>query len=155
MRVRFQKQNRGIALIIVMIVIVILATLAGGFAYSMKVETKLARNSSFESDMEMLGRAGVEMARYALAMQARDPSQPYTGLNQKWAGGPASTNEIHADVQLEHYQLPQGEFSVKIEDMERKFNLSMIREGNTLILERALELIGADATDVSTIVDSY
>src|SRR4051812_36275386 len=156
MRIRFQSRNRGIALIIVMIVIIILATLAGGFAYSMKVETKLARNSLFESDMEILGRAGVEMARYALTMQARDPTQQgYIALNQKWAGGPAGTNEVHQDVQLEHYELEQGEFSVHIEDMERKFNLAAIREGNSLILERALELIGVDATEVTTIVDSY
>ena len=36
----------GIALIIVMISITVLAILAGGFAYSMKVETKLARNAN-------------------------------------------------------------------------------------------------------------
>jgi general secretion pathway protein K len=147
--------ERGIALIIVMIVIIILAALAGGFAYSMKVETRLARNSSFDSDMEMLGHSGVELGRYVLAMQLRDPEQGrYIALNQKWAGG-ASTNELLADIEMEHNQLGPGEFSVHIEDMERKFNLSMIREGNSEILERALELIGADAADVTTIVDSY
>ena len=38
-----RSKQRGIALIIVMIVIIVLAVLAGGFAYSMKVETRLAR----------------------------------------------------------------------------------------------------------------
>ena len=157
MRIQFHWGNRGIAMIIVMIVIVILAVLAGGFAYSMKVETRLARNSSFESEMELLGRSGVEKARYALGMQLRVPEQgAYSALNQQWAGGPAGTNELLIDIQLQHCQLPQGEYSVlKIEDMERKFNLSAIREGNSIIFERALELIGVDATDVTTIVDSY
>ena len=43
---RFTQQ--GIALIIVMISIFVLGMLAGGFAYSMKVETKLARNGNSE-----------------------------------------------------------------------------------------------------------
>ena len=155
MRLNCHNRERGIALVIVMIVIIILATLAGGFAYSMKVETKLARNSSFDADMEMLGRSGVELGRYVLAMQLRIPEQgAYTALNQKWAGG-SSTNELLMDIEMEHNEMGPGEFSVHIEDMERRFNLSMIREGNSQVLERALDLIGADAADVTTIVDSY
>ena len=56
----------GIAMIIVMLVIVVLSVLAGGFAYTMKVETRLAANNAYESDMEWLGRSGVELARYAI-----------------------------------------------------------------------------------------
>jgi type II secretory pathway component PulK len=149
--------RRGIALIIVMIVIIVLATLAGGFAYSMKVETRLARNASFDSDMESLGRSGVELARYVLAMQLRVPQQgAYTALNQKWANGPAGTNELLIGIELEGNQLGIGEFSIRIVDMERKFNLSAIRdERNSMIFERALQMIGVDPVDVSTIVDSY
>ncbi|MCX6881604.1 MAG: hypothetical protein NTV12_03710, partial [Verrucomicrobia bacterium] len=69
------RKDRGIAIIIVMIVIVVLSVLAGGFAYTMKVETKLARNSSYESDMEFLGRSGVELGRYVLAMQLGLPGE--------------------------------------------------------------------------------
>lgn len=150
------SSRRGIAMIIVMIVIVILATLAGGFAYSMKVETKLARNASFDSDMELLGRSGVELARYILAMQLRIPQQgAYSALNQLWAGGPASTNELLIDISLEHNQLGPGEFSIKMVDLERKYNLAIIREGNSAVLQKALEMIGVDTADISTIVDSY
>src|SRR5438093_4939022 len=42
----------GIALIIVLVIIVALGILAGGFAYTMKVETKLARNASFDVEFE-------------------------------------------------------------------------------------------------------
>jgi len=152
------RGRRGIALIIVMIVIIVLATLAAGFGYSMKVETRLARNASFDSDMENLGRSGVEFARYVLAMHLRvpPPQGAYTALNQKWANGPASTNELLETIQLEHNQLGLGEFSVRIVDMERKFNLSAIRdERYSPVFQRALEMIGVDAIDISTIVDSY
>jgi general secretion pathway protein K len=146
----------GIALIIVMIVIVTLATLAAGFAYSMKVETKLARNSTFEADMELLGRSGVELGRYVLGLQLGIPQEgSYAALNQKWAGGPGGTNELLMDIHLENNQLGAGTFSVHIVDMERKFNLAAIREGNTAILESALEKLGVDVTDQPVIIDSY
>jgi general secretion pathway protein K len=148
--------QNGIALVIVMIVIVLLSVLAGGFAYSMKVETKLARNSTFESDMELLGRSGVELARWVLTQELRvpGPEGQYTALNQTWAGG-YSTNELLADVQLQDVELGIGKFSIRIIDMERKFNLSAVFEGNVDILQRALELIGVDAADLTTIIDSY
>ena len=44
---------------IVMIVIISLSLLAMGFVMSMKVETRLARNSQLRPDMDWLGRSGV------------------------------------------------------------------------------------------------
>jgi general secretion pathway protein K len=157
MTIRLQSKPRGIALIIVMIVVIVLAVLAGGFAYSMKVETRLARNSSFDADMENLGRSGVELARYILAMHLRVPIQgAYTALNQKWANGPASTNELLVEINLDNNPLGPGVFSLRMVDMESKFNLSIIRdERYSTILQRALEMIGVDAQDVTLITESY
>ncbi|HVK58605.1 MAG TPA: helix-hairpin-helix domain-containing protein [Candidatus Kapabacteria bacterium] len=153
------SRRRGIALIIVMIVIVMLAVLAGGFAYSMKVETRLARNSSFDADMENLGRSGVEYARWILAEQLREtnPEQrAYTGLNQKWADGPANTNEPLVHVDMNYNELPPGIFSMRITDMERKFNLSSIRDERfSPVLQRALETLGAETIQTTEIVESY
>src|SRR3954464_15310291 len=133
MRIPPPRHDRGIAMIIVMLVIVVLSVLAGGFAYSMKVETKLARNTSWESDMEWLGRSGVELGKYALAMQLTlpPPESMYTGLNQFWAGAPPSpTNEVFFGMSLKDVQLGDGKFTVSIVDMERKFNLSAVTEAN-------------------------
>src|SRR5881296_2962374 len=102
MRISTQTSPQGIALIIVMIVIIVLGILAGGFAYSMRVETTLARRANFDPDLEWLGRSGVEMGRYILAQQMTVPNEPYDSLNQKWAGGPGSiysmTNEVLAQI---------------------------------------------------------
>ncbi|MBI3192749.1 MAG: hypothetical protein HYZ36_08795, partial [Pedosphaera parvula] len=68
MTIRTSHSRQGIALILVMMVIFVLGILAGGFAYSMKVETKLARNAGDESELEWLGRSGVELARYVLGI---------------------------------------------------------------------------------------
>src|SRR3954469_19832300 len=158
MRFNPPRQDRGIALIIVMMVILVLAVLAGGFAYSMKVETRLSRNTAWESDMEWLGRSGVELGKYCLAMHLASPppENSYAGLNQLWAGGPPNpTNEILANINLKDVPLGPGKLTVTIQDLERKFNLSAITEANPGILERALLLVGADSSDIPTITDSY
>lgn len=159
MTLRAQHRSQaGIALIIVMMMIVVFATLAGGFAYSMKVETKLARNTGWESDMEWLGRSGVELGKYVLAQQLASPPPDamYSALNQVWAGGPGNpTNEVLMDIRLKDVELGPGKFSVSIVDQERKFNLSAVNQANPAVMERALMLIGVESGDVQTIIDSY
>ena len=141
-------------MIIVMLVIVVLGLLAAKLAYSMRVEMKLARNVDSESDLEWLGRSGVELARYVLAQQLNIPAEAgFTALNQKWAGGPGGTNELLADISLENNQLGRGRYSVKIIDLERKMNINFaIANGETI--KQALRLMGVDSFDASTVVDS-
>jgi general secretion pathway protein K len=128
--------------------------LAGAFAYSMKVESKLAANSNHQADLEWLGRSGVEYARWILALQMSVPQEPYDALNQKWAGGPgslATSNSPLADISLDNFHLGDGTFSIKITDLERKVN---VNTADGPILQQALQVIGADATDIPTISDS-
>ena len=149
MKIKLQSHRRGIALIIVMIVIAILAVLAGNFAASMKVETMLARNASFDSEFEWLGRSGIEVARGVLS----EVKDPYIALNQKWAGGLGDTNGAFADADLHHFPVGDtGRFlDIEIEDQERYFNINVADE---VILHQALTLIGVDAAQQPTIVDS-
>jgi general secretion pathway protein K len=146
-----RKGATGFALVMVLIVITVLGLLAGAFAYSMKVETRLARNASSESELEWLGRSGVELARYFLAESAR---QPFTALNQLWAGGPGGpteTNSILAGLSLLHNKLGAGTFSVRIKDLERKLNINM---ADKQILQQALLVMQVDAADSALVVDS-
>jgi type II secretory pathway component PulK len=145
----FDSSSRsGIALIIVMISITVLSILAAGFAYSMKVETKLAQNSNSEQELYWLGRSGVEYARYILAAQMAISAEPYDSLNQIWAGGPggvASTNSVLADIQMSDVPLGNGKFSIKIVDLERKVNINTANED---MLEQAFRLVGVDAGEI-------
>ncbi len=152
MKILVHNNSRGIALIIVMIVILALGVLAGGFAYSMKVETKLARNASFESDLEWLGKSGVELGRYVLCQTLQIYTEPWDSLNQKWAGGPMGTNDALAEINLEDNALGAGNFSVRIIDLERKFNVNNASEE---VWFRALRQVGSDPNAVSTIYDSF
>jgi general secretion pathway protein K len=145
-----QSQQRGIALIIVMLVIAVLSVLAAGFAYSMRVETKLARNAQHEAEMLWLAWSGVELGRYVLGQQLTIPGeQTFTALNQVWAGGPGGTNELLAQIQLENIPLGAGHITVRIEDLERTFNINF---ANVDILERALELVGVDLLDSGNLI---
>lgn len=156
MRLRI-KSNReqGIALMIVLIVIMVLGVLAGGFAYSMRVETKLAGNSNFEGDLEWIGRSGVEFARYILVQHLNVMNEPWDSRNQKWAGGPMGTNEILAALSLEDNPLGHGTFSIRITDTDRKFNINLISETGTYPLQQALMLVGGDPGETSKIQDSF
>jgi type II secretory pathway component PulK len=151
MRIAPEPKPRGIALMVVMIAIFVLSVLAGGFAYSMKVETKLAMNANNEAAALWLGRSGVELARYVLALQMSIPGEPYDSLNQKWAGGPgglASSNSPLADISLDNVPVGEGTVTVKITDLERKFNINMADEA---VLQQALTLVGVDASEIPSI----
>jgi general secretion pathway protein K len=121
----------------------------------MKVETKLAQNANSEDELIWLGRSGVERARWVLACQKFIPNEPYDALNQVWAGGTGgygTTNSPLEGVSLQQdYHLGNGSFSLKITDLERKFNINIADE---TILEQALRVVGANASDFTAIVNS-
>lgn len=150
MKITNAKSQQGIALIIVMVVVLVFGILAGLFAYSMKVETKLARNSTWDTEMEWLGRSGIELAKCFLS-QTGPGGQQYDGLNQKWAGGTGETNDALAGLSLENNELGKGKFSVKIIDLDRKFNINVAGEE---VLRQAMILIGADAAQTPLIVNA-
>ncbi|MFN7140455.1 MAG: general secretion pathway protein GspK [Limisphaerales bacterium] len=163
MKIQFQKHNRGIAMIIVMVVIVVLGILAGGFAYSMRVEMRLAQQANYDSDFEWLGRSGVELARCVLVEEFKNRSVAGTAvdcLNQKWAGGSGgSSTNVLPDIFLEHVELGKGVVSIKIVDAERKININRIGTPPLLaltqrLLNQSMIYLGVDPTEASTIVDS-
>jgi type II secretory pathway component PulK len=154
MKIPVQTKSNGIALIIVMIAILVLSVMAAGFAYSMKVETRLAQNAENEEQLLWLGRSGVELARYVLSEQTRIPGEPYDALNQIWAGGPGSIDESNsplAGISLDNYQIGDGTVSLKIVDLERRVN---INTANAMTLQQALNLMGVDVDDMAIITDS-
>ena len=152
----FKHSERGIALVIVMISILVLTILAAGFAYSMKVETKLARNANSEAELEWLGRSGVEYARWVLGNSLLNPMQPYDSLDQPWAVGSGwlgPTNNPIAEVQ-NPLTLGHGTVSWKITDLESKFNINAPEPVLLQVLPQALTLIGVAPGEATPIVNS-
>ena len=157
MRINSKNNRSGIALIVVLIVIVVLGILAGGFAYSMKVETMLARHASFSTELDWLGRSGVEVAKWVLAQSSQGPNAQFDSLKQKWAGGIGETNDALAGVDLKNYPIYgpdgslRGTLAIDIKDLDRKFN---INRADPIILNQALTLIGVDAGAMGTVANS-
>ncbi len=150
---RFTPQT-GIALVIVMISIFVLTILAAGFAFSMKVETKLAQHANNETELQWLGRSGIEYARWVLVLQGTCPVENFDALSQPWATGTPSgmcaTNGGLADIQSEVH-LGHGSFAWKMTDLERKWN---INTANEPILQQALLLTGVDPSEMTPIIGS-
>jgi general secretion pathway protein K len=148
--------DSAIALVIVMIGIFVLSMLVGVFAWSMKVETKLARNANYETELLWLGRSGVEYCRYVLAEQMKCRQEGYTCLNQVWAGGssgPCTTNGNLAEILARGrtISLGNGSFTWKMTDMESKWN---INTANEQLLNQACAVVGVDAGEIPTVVGS-
>lgn len=144
------KDRSGIALIIVLLVIVVLGILAGGFAYSMKVETTLARHATFNSDLDWAGRSGVEVAKWVLGQSIAGPPGVAGSFKREW-GDFGATNDILAFVDLKNYQVGDAVLSIEIKDLDSKFNINVADE---VILREAMTLIGVDAAVSSTIIGS-
>ena len=154
MKTSLRHNPDGIALIMVMCAIVVLSILAAAFAYSIKVETRLAQNADSEEQLLWLGTTGVQRACWILSQQLTIPNEPYDSLNQKWAGGSGSlaeSNSVLSSVSLDNYPVGDGTVSIKIIDLERKVN---INTANTTTIQQALTLMGVDANDISVVSDS-
>jgi general secretion pathway protein K len=141
-----------------MISIFVLSMLAGGFAYSMKVETKLARNANSEAELEWLGRSGVEYARWVLAnsLLNPDPAQQHDSLDQPWSTGSGwlgPTNAPIAEVQ-NPVTLGGGSFTWKIIDLERRFNINSAEPMMQQAVPQALTQMGVDGGEATPIVNS-
>jgi general secretion pathway protein K len=151
MNISLQKKNRGIAVIVALVAVTVLTILAGLFAYSMKVETRLAANSDNDEQLLWLGRAGVDLASYVIS---QENGLPYNSLNQIWAGGPGAGSETNSAVMglsLDNYPVGDGFVSVKIIDLERKVN---INSAPAPLLQQVLTAQGADASKISVVSDS-
>lgn len=154
----FNPSERGIALVIVMISVTVLSILAAGFAYSMKVETKLARNANSEAELEWLGRSGVEYARWVLGNSLLNPLEPYDSLDQPWATGSGilgPTNNPIGEVQKTiELGVHQGRFTWTITDLESRFNINSPEPILQQILPQALNLMGVAPGESTPVVNS-
>jgi general secretion pathway protein K len=141
---------------LVMMVIFALTVIVAAFAYSMSVEMRLAQITDYDSELEWMGRSGVELARYALAMKCPD-QKDIDSLNQFWAGGTSPCSNEVPQFSLTDFPLGHGKISVTITDMERKFDINLVanRTAPQLdILQKALAEAGVtDPAEAGTIID--
>ncbi len=152
MNLRAQPKKRsGIALIMVMLIVVAFAILAFALASSMKVETQLARNTSWDTELDVLGRSGFDKAKAYIG--APKQGVQFDAPNQLWAGGMCETNDALAESSLENEHLGHGTISVKITDADRKFNINLAASAPE-VLNQGLILMGVDGAEAPSIVNA-
>jgi general secretion pathway protein K len=142
---------------LVMVVLFALTVIIAAFAYSMSVEIKLAQINDYDDELEWMGRSGIELARYALAVKCPE-QRDIDALNQFWAGGTSPCSNDVPQFSLKGFPLGRGTISVTITDMERKFDINLVAnpKGPALeVMQKAMLECGVtDPSQSSKIIDS-
>ncbi len=145
---------------IVMIVVFTLTAMVTAFAYKMKIELRLAKNDNNEAQLEWVARGAVEWAKFAITHKCPNMQNVDT-LNEAWAGGVSCPEDpVIGLVDLRNIRFgPIGSASLKITDMERKWNINLLANPRPpgpqpLILQNALTVMGiTDPTVTANITD--
>lgn len=140
---------------VVMLLVLAMAVVAGAFAYAMKVETILSMRTQSTAELDWLARSGVEYAKWVLDTQRRIPGEnTFDALNQFWAGGPGPTNTIDnpfLDASLDNIPVGDGVVSLRITDAERRMNINNLNQNQ---LELVLQLVGVPGGDAKMMTEA-
>ena len=150
MKISPGKNNRAFAVIVALVAVTVLTIMAGAFAYAMKVETKLAANTNDDEQFYWIGRGGVDRACWWLALEG---NQPFSSLQQYWAGGPGDgpeTNGPLAGESLTGFPIGEGTVSIELKELEEKIN---INTADAQLIQQVLIAQGADPNAVSSVPD--
>jgi general secretion pathway protein K len=140
----FNNESGGVALVLVVWVIVVLTTIVGEFAYTMRTEINIARNFKEEEEAYQLALAGVEKAKMEL-LSAKMTEVMYLDENGALSFG---EEEIKPERKGE---LGNGTYEYKILDEDGKLNINTATEQQ---LSKLFNDSGVDVTDVDVIVAS-
>ena len=69
------RRQKGVALVLVLWVMTLLAVIAGNFAFSMRGEAQIARNLMVNAQAKDRADAGVQLAWYELTKPSADPQR--------------------------------------------------------------------------------
>jgi general secretion pathway protein K len=147
MKTRRRENERGIALLVTLLILVLIVALV----YEVfRIGTQTAQSGAYGRDSircVLLAEGGTGAARIALRVDARD--NQYDTLDEIWSRGALPIT------------LGDGEVRVTIEDEERKINLNrlMMPNGNApderrfAVFQRLLDTLGIDRTVADAVLD--
>jgi general secretion pathway protein K len=130
-RLGYRIGQRGMVLVIVLWIVALLAVMAGAFAYSMRVETRLAARSVERAQARALGEAGVA---YAIAWQ----------LNAAAEADPESRTRWPPNGDPHDWQFGGGTLRIEVVDAGGLVNLNAV---GPELLAALLKAAGVDPKD--------
>ena len=142
------KDEKGVALVLVLVVIALLVSLVVDFTYTMQVDMTLAANQRDEIKALYTARSGVELAKLTL----QEDDNEYDAQDEAWALFDELPGFIAED--------DEGRFKGTIVDEESKFPIhSLVNDQGVLVparldqLERLFVLLDIDRELIDAIVD--
>ena len=143
MRTHLLKNERGMVLLIVLLVVALLVTITVEFAFSTLVDLRLAETYRDTTRATYLAKGGVRVGRIIL----QEDGNGYDGLDETWAQG------------IENYPVADGTVSIRVEDLGGRLDLNRLvtAQGNIdpLFRDRYLRLLELlEADDPETLTDS-
>ena len=147
--VRSRKHQRGVALLVAILLVALGTIVAAAMAYNNAMTARRAE-ATFDFDQALLVAQGAEaLAAYGLKQQAQENS-PYIFPGQGWSR-PLPPTEVIPGVMLEAY----------LEDMQGRFNINNLVEANgetpnnvaIQAFQRLLAMLNMDTKWANYIVD--
>ncbi len=131
------KGERGMVLLLVLLVVVLLATLLVEFAYSTLVDLRLTETFRDSTQAYYLAKGGVN----AGSMLLREDRNRYDSLDEPWHQG------------ISNYPVGHGSISIRISDLGGKLAVNRLVEGNnpqTVMVDRFYRFFSALDLDRKT-----
>jgi general secretion pathway protein K len=144
---RILKNERGIALFLVLWVMALLTVIAGEFCHAIRTEANVTRNYKEETQAHYIAVSGLFWAVGELVVNERVPRQV------KAPGSEGGQEDIRPQINTDVPPIPFGDGQFKIEKMNESGKVNLNRAG-ALLLKMMLNNFQIEDADKSTIVDS-
>jgi general secretion pathway protein K len=146
---RILKNERGIALFLVLWVMALLTVIAGEFCHAIRTEVNVTRNFKEETQAHYIAASGLFWAVGELVINDRVPRQVKASGSEGEGGVEDIRPQINADVPA----IPFGDGQFKIEKMNESGKVNLNRAG-ALLLRMMLNNFQIEESDKNIIVDS-
>jgi general secretion pathway protein K len=144
-----KRQERGFALVAVMLVLGLLGIIAAEFGYSMRLEAEAMRAWRDQMRAAHLAEAGIAQALRELAGEFSYVSLPFDGVLTFYTQGPPVT--VLPRFARTKVRLGPGEFTYRITDEQSRINVNAANQDR---LDKLLQCMGVEKVDRDQIVDS-
>ncbi|MDQ7780987.1 MAG: type II secretion system protein GspK, partial [Planctomycetota bacterium] len=141
-------RNRGVALVLALLVLTVLTILAVQISFTTNVEVQISQNYREGLQCYYAVRAGLTYAKVFLMLDSRADTKRgtiYDALTETWA------------QQVGAVEVGDAQVNIKLEDEERRFNLARLvdGQGNAVpsVKEAFQRLLDALGVEDDTVVD--
>ncbi|MDI6784750.1 MAG: type II secretion system protein GspK, partial [bacterium] len=144
------KNQDGVVLIITLWILLILSTIALGFAFELHLESRLARYQLDSHTAAYLAQAGINRAmvelKNDLLLDRKARPQIIDSLGENWANN-ENTDEYYTDIEL-----GEGKYSVTVTDEYSKININYMTREMLITLLTVMHPELADNEDLTNLM---